>query len=180
MPPDEVFVSVDIEASGASPSTGSLLALGACLVEDPSIGFYVELRPLEGLPWSDDAERVHGLALDRLRSTGIEPSAAVEQFAAWLAEVAAGRRPVFVGFNATFDWMFVADYFHRFLGSNPFGISGLDIKAYYMGRHRVDRWADTNRIAVAQQYGADPTHTHNALDDAREQAQLFRRIAAGE
>ena len=33
---------------------------------------------------------------------------------------AAGRRPVFVGFNATFDWMFVADYLWRFAGRDPF------------------------------------------------------------
>ncbi len=27
----------------------------------------------------------------------------------------------FVAFNASFDWMFVKDYFHRFLGRNTFG-----------------------------------------------------------
>ena len=52
---------------------------------------------------------------------------------------------MFVGFNATFDWAFVNFYFHQYLGENPFGIGGIDIKSYYMGlsgvhmgRHAVE------------------------------------------
>ncbi len=176
MPEDEILISVDVEASGASPSTGSLLSVGACLVEDPSVSFYVELRPLPDRPWSEDAARVHGLTRERLAESGLEPADAVARFAAWLDEVGPGRRPVFVGFNATFDWMFVADYFHRFLGRNPFGTSGLDIKAYYMGRYDVPRWSDTKRVAVARRLGLSDEHSHNALDDAREQARLLRRM----
>jgi hypothetical protein len=42
-------------------------------------------------------------------------------------------RPVFVGFNAAFDWSFVNYYFQRYLGENPFGFAALDIKSLYMG-----------------------------------------------
>lgn len=176
MPSDEIFISVDVEASGPSPSTGSLIAIGACVVDDPSVAFYVELRPLPGRPWHEDAAAIHGLSRRRLESAGRAPADAMKEFAAWLETAAAGRRPVFVGFNATFDWMWVADYFHHFLGRNPFGISGLDIKAYYMARYGVRRWSETGRVQVARRLGLSEDHSHNALDDAREQALLFRRL----
>ena len=172
MTDDEVLISVDVETSGQSPGTGSLLAIGACLVEDLQNGLYLELRPLPGLPWGDAAEQIHRLDRARLEHNGLEPAVAMERFAAWLGEVTDGRQPVFVGFNAPFDWMFVADYFQRYLGRNPFGISALDLKAYYMGRHRVRRWSDTARQLVEQRYPVTTPHSHHALDDARGQAEL--------
>jgi hypothetical protein len=90
--------------------------------------------------------------------------------------VVAGRRAVFVGWNAGFDWMFVADYFERYLGRNPFGIAPLDMKAYVMGRHRLARWADTRRQALNDLYGAAEPLTHQALEDSRQQAAFIRRV----
>jgi ribonuclease T len=173
---DEILISVDIEASGPTPSTGSLIAIGACLVDDPATAFYLELRPLPGLPWSEEAERVHRLAKEQLERDGLDPAAAMEQFEGWISDVSAGRRPVFTGWNAGFDWMFVADYFARFLGRNPFGIDPLDIKAYLMGRDRLSRWANTRRSAVAERYGDVEPLTHYALDDARQQAAFIGRL----
>jgi ribonuclease T len=172
---DEILISVDIEASGPTPSTGSLIAIGACLVDDPATAIYLELRPLPG-PWSERAERVHRLSRSKLERDGLEPSVAMEQFADWVADVSVGRRAVFVGWNAGYDWMFTADYFERFLGRNPFGIAPLDIKAYLMGRDRLSRWADTRRSVVAERYGEVEPLTHNALDDARQQAEFIRRL----
>ena len=169
----ETLISVDIEASGPTPSTGSLIALGACLVDDPGRTFYVEIRPLDELPWDEEAERVHRLSRGRL-STAADARTAMRWFAAWVDSVAEGTRPVMVGFNAPFDWMFVADYLHRFVGRNPFGISALDIKAYYMGRERVEHWGETTKQHVRARYATTLTNTHDALDDARAQAELVR------
>jgi len=173
----EVLVSVDVEASGPSPGTGSLIAIGACLVDDPETGFYRELRPIEGLPWEASAEVVHELSRDHLAVEGSDPEAAMAAFAAWLDEVAPkGSVPVFVGFNAPFDWMFVADYFHRFLGRNPFGVSAIDLKSVYMGRHGVRDWAETTKRHVLAVHPVPRIHTHNALDDARMQAELATEL----
>ena len=181
----EVLVSVDVEASGPSPGTGSLIAIGACLVDDPEVGFYRELRPIEGLPWEASAEAVHELSRDHLAAEGLDPSVAMQAFAAWLDEVAPeGSAPVFVGFNAPFDWMFVADYFHRFLGRNPFGVSAIDLKSVYMGWHGVREWKETTKRHVLAVHPVSRVHTHNALDDARMQAELatelLRRSAGAE
>jgi ribonuclease T len=172
----EVPVSVDIEASGPSPGTGSLVAIGACLVDDPEVGFYREVRPIEGLPWDASAEEVHGLSRDHLAAVGLDAATAMTSFAAWLDEVAPSASPIFVGFNAPFDWMFVADYFHRFLGRNPFGVSGIDLKSVFMGRHGVREWALTTKRHALAVHPVSRAHTHNALDDARMQAQLASEL----
>ena len=173
----EVFVSVDIEASGPSPSTGSLISIGACLVHDPDVGFYVELKPLPDRPWREDAAAIHGLDRETLDRDGLSPEAAMEQFAAWLADACpSDAQPIFVGFNTPFDWMFVADYFWRYLGRNPFGISGLDLKAYYMARAGVEHWTETSRSHIDRWLGMDEDHNHHALDDARGQARLARAL----
>jgi DNA polymerase III epsilon subunit-like protein len=179
MPAEELLVSVDIEASGPSPSTGSLLSIGACLVDDPAVTLYLELKPLPELPWTEEAAHIHQLDRGTLERDGLPPRDAMLRLADWLAQVSAGRRPVFVAFNAPFDWMFVNDYFQRFVGHNPFGSAALDMKAYYMGRWRVPRWRDTTHDHIKRAVGVDEPHTHNALDDAREQAHLMRRLRAG-
>ena len=87
---------------------------------------------------------------------------------------------MFVGFNSPFDWMFVADYFWRYLGRNPFGVSALDLKSYYMGREHVTRWSETRRVNVDRQLRLDPDHSHHALDDARGQAAIARVLLGRE
>ena len=96
------------------------------------------------------------------------------------SELAPARRPIFVGFNAPFDWMFVADYFWRYLGRNPFGISALDLKSYYMGREGVTAWERRAGMHIDAALGLAPDHTHNALDDARGQALLARVLLGRE
>jgi ribonuclease T len=172
----EILVSVDVETSGPTPGTGSLLAIGACLVADPGTSFYRELRPIPELPWDEAAARVHGLDRARLEQQGLLPANAMADLAAWVDEVRHGGRAVFVGFNAPFDWMFVADYLWRFAGRNPFGHAALDLKALYMGREDVARWADTGKLEIAARYPVSEPHTHHALDDARMQAALARRL----
>jgi DNA polymerase III epsilon subunit-like protein len=176
MSDDEILVSVDIEASGHTPSTGSLIAIGACLVDDEATAFYALIQPVAGMPWLESAERIHGFARADVERDGLDPARAMTAFGDWLSAVAGGRRPVFVGWNAGFDWMFVADYFERFVGANPFDIAPLDMKAYAMGRLRLTRWADTRRNALDTHYGPAEPLTHNALDDARQQATFTRQL----
>ena len=175
----ETWISVDIETSGPSPSTGSLLSIGACLVDDESVGIEVLLRPDPSLPWTEEAQRIHGLDRTELEHDGLEPAEAMARLEAWvLAATPDGGRPVFVGLNAPFDWMFVADAFWRHLGRNPFGPSALDIKSLYLGVHlpEVATWTETSRVRMLGRHPVELPHTHTALADAREQAVLCRRI----
>lgn len=179
---EETWISVDVETSGPAPSVASLLSIGACLVDDPGQGIEILVRPVPGRGWSEEAEAVHGLSRERLAAEGLEPADAMQRLAAWLeAVVAAGSVPVFVSFNAPFDWLFVADHLWRHLGWNPFGTSAVDLKAMFMGKHldSVHAWAGTRSADVRRIYPVDLPHTHGALDDAREQAEVCRLIRGG-
>ena len=171
----EAYISVDVETAGPNPGRYSLLAIGACTLAEPSRTFYIELQPVnaEMLP---EAYAVHGLALEDLAVRGVPPAAAQERVETWLVEVVPpGAQPVCVAFNAPFDWMFVCDYFQRFLGRNPLGHSALDIKAFYMGL-TGSAWEETGMSSISSHYGIDRPLTHHALQDAIDQAGLFRRM----
>jgi DNA polymerase III epsilon subunit-like protein len=171
----EVYISVDVEAAGPVPAIYSMLSLGAVAVDNPRQTFYVELKPVND-DFVPDAMKIAGRSLQDFAEKGGEPREAMTAFRDWLARIA-GRtgKPVFVGFNATFDWMFVAFYFHQFIGENPFGFGGIDIKSYYMGLKGC-AWDDTRSSRIRPEFKSTARHTHNALDDAIEQAEMFRRM----
>jgi ribonuclease T len=170
----ECFISVDVETAGPSPDTHALLSIGAVSVENMSNTFYVELQPdREG--FDPETQAVHGFTLERLSSEGTPAGRAVEQFEHWVLEVAAGRQPVFVAYNAPFDWMYVNVYFHRYLGRNPFGHGALDMKALYMGLSGA-HWSSIRHGALAARYGVRGELLHNALTDAEDQAVLFMGV----
>ena len=173
----EAYVSVDVETAGPNPSQYSLLSIGACLVADPQRTFYVELQPVNDNA-TPEALEVSRLSLKELAKRGLPPAEAMARFEAWLvAEIPTGQQPIFVAFNAPFDWMFVNDYFHRFLGRNPFGHAALDLKAFYMGLTGV-HWSETTMRYVAARYLSDRQLMHHALRDAQDQAELFQKMLA--
>lgn len=175
--PEETYISVDIEAAGPIPGEYSLLSIGACVVGRVESNFYVELRPLND-NYVEEALQVAGLPLACLWAHGTDPAVAMADFARWIEEVTPpGNRPVFVAFNATFDWMFTHTYFLRFLGGDPFDDSGLDIKAFYMGLMGSD-WGSTSKGRIDRRFLPDRPHTHHALEDALWQAELFKNLLA--
>jgi ribonuclease T len=168
----EVYISVDVEAAGPIPGAYSLLAIGACVVDSTEQNFFVELKPINER-FVPAAMEVVGASLEDYKERGQPPEQAMKAFADWLESVCKDATPVFVGFNATFDWSFVNWYFHTYLEDNPFGIGGIDIKSYYMGLVNCS-WADTRSDRIPKKYKGPSPHTHNALDDAVEQAEMFK------
>ncbi|MDE1819912.1 MAG: 3'-5' exonuclease [Euryarchaeota archaeon] len=175
----EEVISVDIEASGPIPGEYSMVSLGACWLSEVSKTFYVELQPLPGSKADPDAMRVNGLDLSKLEAEGVEPAEAMRRFGRWVREVLPAR-PVFASFG-TFDWMFVRWYMVKFLteeeGANLFGPNSLDMKSFWMGAGGTD-WRGTRKGNLPSHLRSGRKHTHNALDDAIEQAELFRRMLA--
>lgn len=171
----EHYISVDIEAAGPIPGEYSMLSIGACVVGDEEKTHYVQLKPLNhnAVP---EALQVTGLSLETLESTGVAPTEAMSAFQTWLAAVLPEQaKPVFVGLNTPFDWSFVNYYFVRFIGANPFGHTALDIKAMYMGATGCT-WNQTTSSQMAKRLHPKKKSTHNALEDALYQAELFRLI----
>ena len=173
----EIYFSVDVETSGPIPPDYSLLSIGACIVGDSAAQFYIELKPLNDNHTSE-AIATTGMSLETLRERGVAPHLAMAQFDAWVRANAADARAVFVGFNAPFDWSFVNYYFEKFLGHaiNPFGHSALDIKSYYMGAYGTNFAETSMRRLPPEIHPPNTPLSHNALDDAIQQARIFERL----
>ena len=170
----EVYISVDVEAAGPVPPTYSLLSIGAVVLDKQDSIFYVELQPISA-NFIPAAMQVVGRTLEDFKQVGKAPKEALTAFRDWVDEVAGNAKPVFVGFNATFDWAFVNFYFQEYLGENPFGIGGIDIKSFYMGLNGC-AWDETRSSKIPTTFKGKSRHTHNALDDAIEQAEMFQRM----
>lgn len=174
---DELYISVDVETSGPIPGEYSLLSIGACLVSEPKTSIYLELKP-DSVKHDPEALAVSGLDLEKLKHEGLTPLEAMRALDQWLKSSCPPKQKViFVGLNAPFDWSFINYYFHKYLGNNPFGFTAIDIKAYFMGA--IDcSWNETRSSQMAATLKPRSSPNHNALDDARFQAELFSLILA--
>lgn len=162
---------VDIEADGPIPGDYSMLSIGAVVVE-PGLArsFYAELRPISA-EFVPAALEVCGFT--RAQTEGFDdPAEVMARFAGWLADLAPSPgqgRHFFVSDNNGFDWGFVNWYFHHFTGSNPFGHSSTNLGSLYKGLVR-DTFQSFKHLRRT-------THTHNALDDARGNAEALLTLA---
>ncbi len=186
----DIYISADIEADGPIPGPYSMLALGFSVAatfdgnyfqtRDPAAAtFYRELRPISE-EFDQAALTVAGLDRKALIHGGTEPDVAMREAAEWVAAQTIGARPVLVGYPVVFDWMFMHWYFVRFVGESPFGFSGaLDMKTMYQQKARVT-FDKAGRDDLPPGLTSRRQHTHNALDDAVEQADIFNRLFAWE
>jgi hypothetical protein len=94
----------------------------------------------------------------------------MKRYVAWLKTLPA--RPVFVGYPAVFDFMFVYWYLIRFTGESPFSYSALDIKSYAMALLGKG-YRETVKKNMPREWFDPIRHSHVALDDAIEQGALF-------
>jgi DNA polymerase III alpha subunit (gram-positive type) len=172
----ECYVSTDIEADGPIPGPNSMLSFGsaAFLADGTMIStFSRNLEALEGAQaepstaawWLTQPE-----AWAACRQDLVTPVAAMKAYYEWLKELPG--KPVFVGYPATYDCMWIHWYLIRFCGENPMSFSGLDIKTFAMVLLKSDFRESTKRNMPKRWFGKTP-HNHVALDDAIGQGQLF-------
>ncbi len=182
----ETYISVDIEADGPIPGPYSMVSFGMAVAgrmagrtferpEPESATFYAELRPI-----SDDyvpaALAVSGLDRDALIREGWHPAEAMSAAAAWVREVCGDTLPVLAAFPLSYDWMWIHWYFMKFTGESPFGHSRcIDIKTLYAAKAGVPIAWSTKR-QMPREVRSTRRHTHHALDDAIEQAELFQNL----
>jgi hypothetical protein len=172
----EIYVSTDIEADGPIPGPHSMLsfASAAYLADKTLIStFTANLETLPGatahpetMKWWETQPQAWAACRQNLQS----PEDTMPEYAAWLKGLPG--KPVFVGYPVVFDYMFVQWYLHRFAGGSPFSFSALDIKTYAMALLKSD-YSETTKATMPGRWFDDLPHTHQALDDAKEQGALF-------
>jgi len=189
----ELYFSIDIEADGPIPGPYSMVSIGACAaafrdrdgtveVLDPDAEtFYAELRPISER-FDPAALAVSGLTREDLERDGRPPAEAMSAFADWLDDVSRARRarPVFAAYPLAFDWMFTYHYLVAYAGRSPFGHSAhFDMKTAYALRANV-AVRDAVKRRMPPELIGDRPHTHNALDDAKGQADLLAGLLTWE
>jgi hypothetical protein len=137
--------------------------------------FYAELKPISD-SFQAEALRVNGLDRQRLVAAGEEPQLAKSRAAQWVTDVADGAQPVLVAYPLSFDWAWLYWYFIAFAGGSPFKYSSCyDVKTAFSVKGRLPISAAGQRQVPAELQSKLP-HTHHALDDARQQADVFANI----
>lgn len=175
----EIYVSTDVETDGPIPGPHSMLSLGsaAFTAEGEQLGnFYATLKPIDGAQghpnttaWWKTQPEAWAEA-----TAAAQPAAEVmKKYVEWLNRLEG--KTVFVGYPAGFDFLFVYWYLIKFVGVSPFGFSALDIKSYAMAK-LGSQWRETVKKNMPRHWFSAKKHTHNALDDAIEQGELFLRI----
>lgn len=162
------FVSVDVEADGPIPGKFSMISLGAVVAEPPyDDSFYVTIAPItkEFIP---DALKVTGFTRQQTENFN-KPEVEMLRFNEWLKDLKLRKgQPIFVSDNNGFDWQFINYYLHFYIGKNEFGFSSLNLNSLYKGVSRSMQ-AKFKEHRVTK-------HTHNALDDAKGNAEALYTI----
>jgi len=172
----EIYVSTDIEADGPIPGRYSMLSFASAAFDAGGTMLGTHTANLATLPdaisdpdtmawWAQNPE-----AWQACRSDPLDPSTTMNEYRTWL-EALPGK-PVFVGYPAAYDFIFVHWYLIRFTGGSPFSHSALDLKTFAMAVLGTDFRGTSKRTMPRDWFGA-ARHTHVALDDAIEQGELW-------
>ena len=177
----EIYVSTDIEADGPIPGPHSMLsfASAAYSADKTLLGtFSANLQLLPGAaghPQTMQWWQTQPDAWAACRRDPRDPAEVMPEYVRWLK--ALPGKPVFVGYPAAYDFLFVYWYLIRFVGESPFSHSALDIKTYAMALLGKDYRESTKRNMPKAWFDPVP-HTHVALDDAIGQGALFCNMLA--
>jgi hypothetical protein len=177
----EVYVSTDVEADGPIPGINSMLSFGsAAFLTDKTLAgtFSANLELLPGVV-ADPATmrwwKKHPEAWQACRVDPQPPEKAMSEYVRWLKGLPG--RPVFVGYPATYDFMFVYWYLIRFAGESPFAHRGLDIRSYAMAALKTS-FFQSGKEHMPADWFEEAAFPHTALEDAIEQGKLFCNILA--
>ncbi len=183
----DVFFSADVETDGAIPGPYSMLSFalvyagtydGKTFSRPPEYrqSFYRELKPISG-DFDPEALAINGLDRAKLALGGISPDKAMDEAFDWIQEFAGAGKPVLVAYPLSFDWTWLYWYFIRYSKrGSPFGHSRcFDLKtavALKTGR----TISSSSRAKLPVGFASARPHTHHAIDDAIEQAEIFANI----
>jgi hypothetical protein len=183
----DVYFSADVETDGPIPGPFSILSFALVYAgafdgkhftrpQDYRRTFYRELKPISE-NFQPEALRVNGLDRDRLLREGDAPELAMTAASQWIKGITDNAKPVLVAYPLSFDWAWLYWYFVRFAAEgSPFNHSlCFDMKTAYAVKASVPI-SEAGRSKLLPSLRSQREHTHHALEDAIEQAEIFSKI----
>jgi hypothetical protein len=183
----DAYFSADVETDGPIPGPYSMLSFALVYAGSfdgrhftrPSAysdSFYNELKPISE-DFQIEALEVNGLDRDRLLLQGKTPNEAMTEASRWVKAVAGKGKPVLVAYPLSFDWAWLYWYFIKFSAEgSPFGYSRcFDLKTALSVKNSIPI-AAAGRSQLDEPLRSKRVHTHHALDDAIEQAEIFANV----
>jgi len=183
----DVYFSADVETDGPIPGPFSILSFAFVYAgsfdgrrfqrpDDYEQRFYKELRPISN-NFEPEALRVNGLDRARLCLHGEPPEKAMTEACRWVKSVAGTAQPVLVAYPLSFDWSWLYWYFMRFSADgSPFAYSRcFDIKTALAVKAGIPI-SEAGRSRIDPSLRSRHAHTHHAVDDAIEQAEIFAKV----
>lgn len=184
----DTYFSVDVETDGPIPGPYSMLSFavvsagvfdGKTFKRSKSYYdkfYFGYLKPISDL-FESAALAVNKLDRAEHKRFGRDPQEAMTDVAEWVLEAADGTTPILVAYPLGFDWMWLHWYFVKFskIGSPFRHSSGLDIKTMYAAKAGVPI-SRAGASKLPEHLKSSRVHSHHALDDAIEQAEIFSNV----
>lgn len=183
----DVYFSADVETDGPIPGSYSILSFGIVyagsfdgqhFVRPRAFDqqFYCELQPISDR-FQPEALQVNGLNREHLKRHGSNPRDAMNEAGRWIRSIAGTGNPVLVAYPVSFDWTWLYWYFTEFADEgSPFGYSHcFDVKTAVAVKGHMPI-VTASRSKLPPELLSNRPHTHNALDDAVEQAEIFANV----
>jgi hypothetical protein len=183
----DAYFSADVETDGPIPGPFSMLSFAIVYAgsfdgqffqrpKSYDRAFYKELKPISN-KFQEEALKVNGLDRDRLCREGQAPEHVMTEACRWVKDSCGGANPILVAYLLSFDWSWLYWYFIRFSSEgSPFGYSRcFDIKTALSVKGRIPI-CRAGRARLDPILGSNRAHTHHAIGDAIEQAEIFANI----
>jgi 3' exoribonuclease, RNase T-like len=183
----DLYFSADVETDGPIPGPYSILSFAMVYAgsfdgrkfkrpENYDRIFYRELKPISDL-FQKEALDVNGLDRARLCVEGTAPERAMTEAFHWINANTEGAKPVLVAYPLSFDWTWLYWYFIQFCkAGSPFDYSRcFDIKTALAVKAGIPI-SEAGRSRLDSSLSSKRQHTHHAVDDAIEQAEIFANI----
>lgn len=112
------LVTIDVETTGLDPFSNGICSLGAVVVSDPSKTFYIEFNVPPETVISFKALEVNGFTRESITDPNLASyDEGAKAFTKWLAS-ATTKRPQLMGWNVSFDRMFIENYLLEHVNPN--------------------------------------------------------------
>ena len=183
----DAYFSADVETDGPIPGPYSMLSFAFVYAgsfdgkrfdrpRDYEQVLYKELKPISER-FQEEALRINGLDRSRLCREGENPENAMTEASRWIRRTAGKAKPVLVAYPLSFDWSWLYWYFIQYSeDGSPFDYSRcFDIKTALAVKASVPI-SEAGRSRLQPSLLSRREHTHHAIDDAIEQAEIFANI----